>query len=75
MSALNDKMASHEASCEGRVEQAGGVTRLAKTGREAAEAKLAEEREVRFHIIRNACMENVGKSQSCMVSRATCPRP
>ena len=24
---------------------------------------------VRFHIIRNACIENVGKSQSCMVSK------
>ena len=24
---------------------------------------------VRFHIIRNACTENVGKSQSCMVSK------
>ena len=23
---------------------------------------------VRFHIIRNACIENVGKYQSCMVS-------
>ena len=24
---------------------------------------------VRFHIIRNACIENEGKSQSCMVSK------
>ena len=24
---------------------------------------------VRLHIIRNACIENVGKSQSCMVSK------
>ena len=24
---------------------------------------------VRFHIIRNACIETVGKSQSCMVSK------
>ena len=24
---------------------------------------------VRFHIIRNVCIENVGKSQSCMVSK------
>ena len=24
---------------------------------------------MRFHIIRNACIENVGKSESCMVSK------
>ena len=30
---------------------------------------MSADLEVRFHIIRNARIENVGKSQSCMVSK------
>ena len=35
----------------------------------AAKMHGADVVRVRFHIIRNACIENVGKSQSCMVSK------
>ena len=36
---------------------------------DAEQAAGAGALRVRFHIIRNACIENVGKYQSCMVSK------
>ena len=44
------------------------VTGALETPARAAAEQQAELR-VRFHIIRNARIENVGKSQSCMVSK------
>ena len=37
--------------------------------REEVEEEVLAVVRVRFHIIRNACIENIGKSESCMVSK------